>query len=203
MTRRPFDPRELDRRDADRDPVADELERYAGLTSGEAPRGLDERVMAALADEPPPRRGLATLLFSPFLGLPRGGMARTALVAATMAVAILAVVAAGELAGLFRNDQVGPSPVPSFIESPSATPSPSATHSPTLPVTPSPSSSATHSPVPPATSTPRPSGVETPGATSEPTDHETPEGESDHSETPRPSDSGNSGPGGGSGDDSS
>jgi len=202
MTRRPFDPRELDQPDAELDPVASELQRYAGLTAGEAPHGLDDRVMAALADGPPPRRGMIAQLLAPFAMMrPHGPAARAAMVAATMVLAIAAVVAAGELANLFRNDQVGPSPMPTVIESPSTTPSHSPTESPTMTVTPSPSPSITPVPTPQPTPTPRPSLAETPEATSQPTAHETPDGEDDHSETPQPTESGSSGPGGGSGED--
>ena len=57
MTRPPFDRRDAgDRNEAD--PVARELEAYAGLTAGEQPHGLADRVMAAVADEPTPRRGI-------------------------------------------------------------------------------------------------------------------------------------------------
>lgn len=201
MTRRPFEPRELDQPDAGLDPVARELERYAGLTAGEAPHHLDDRVMAALADAPPPRRGLVALLLAPFAMRPHGPRARAAMVAATMVLAIAAVAAAGELASLFRGDQVGPSPMPTVIESPSTEPSHSPTESPTTPVTPSPSPSPTVAPTLQPTPTPRPSLAETPEATSQPTAHETPDGEDDHSETPQPTESGSSGPGGGSGED--
>ncbi len=201
MTRRPFDPGELDAPDAELGSVADALERYTKLTAGEVPPHIDDRVMAALADEPPPRRSALAALLAPLSWRPKGGMARTFMVAATMALAILAVVAAGELASLIRNEQVGPSPVPAVSESPSATPSASPTGSPTPSATASPSPSPTPTAQP--TPTPRPSVVETPDATSQPTQHETPEASDDHSETSRPSDDGNSGSGGGSGDDSS
>lgn len=199
MTRRPFDPREIDRDDPGLGRVADELERYAGLTASEVARGLDERVMAALDAAPPPRRGILAQLLAPFAAGAQGRVARAAMVGATMALAILAVVVAGELAGVIGNDGIGNSPAPTISASPTVSPSPSP--SPTESPSPSPSPSVTHEPT--LAPTPRPSPAETPGETAEPTDHETPEAEDDHSETPRPSESGNSGPGGGSGDDAS
>ena len=61
MTRRPFDqrdPGELPGEDA----VIRELEAYSGLTAGEQPHGLADRIMAAVAEEPTPRRGFLAAL---------------------------------------------------------------------------------------------------------------------------------------------
>jgi hypothetical protein len=193
VTRRPFEPREVDA-DADLGTVADELHRYARLTESEVPHRLDERVMTALANEPLPRQARLGALFAPFALRPTGQLARTAMLAGTVALAVLAVVAAGEVGGLFRNDQVGPSPLPTTIESPfvSPTPSPSATP---RSVVPSPSEVPTPSPVPTLTPQPTPTALptltRTPLPTVEATDLETPEA-GDHSETPHPSDSGGS-----------
>jgi hypothetical protein len=196
MTRRPFDPRETGSAAGDLDPITDELERYAGLTEGEMPHGLADRVMARVAEEPTPRRGLLAWLLAPFVAGP-GGAAQVVLVAGTMALAVLAVVLAGQLGELFGNRQTGTSPSPTVIESPSLTPTPSA--SPSATPSPSPSLSPTPSPSPSSAApvvTPSPSDddeVETP----EPSDDD------DGVETPEPSDDDNSGPGGGGGDDDS
>lgn len=197
MTRRPFDPGELDGRDPGRDEVAAELERYAGKTTGEVPHNLEQRVMAAVSEEPIPRRaGILAALLAPFAFAGGSGLARAAMIAGTAAIAVLAVVVAGELAGLFRIDQAGSSPSPTIIESPSSSPTSTSSPSPSI----SPSPTPTPTPVP-ATPTPRPSVQPTKSATAEPTDSETPEpSDGDHSETPHPSESGNSGPGGGSDD---
>jgi hypothetical protein len=179
MTRRTRDPRQADTRPVELDPVAQELERYADLTAAELPHGLSERVMESVAREPTPRRGLLGLLFGPGAG---GGAPRFLLVGATMALGVLAVVLAGQIAGLLPDDQIGPSPSPSVIELPSLSPSPS--------INPSPSEEPTRTPR--ATRTPRPSATESPEPTA--TDDE-------ERETPEPSDDDNSGPGGGGGDD--
>jgi uncharacterized membrane protein YgcG len=179
MTRRPFDPRN-DGGLGEADPVVRELETYAGLTAAEQPHGLADRVMAAVADEPTPRRGILAGLLASLESGPGGGMTRMVLVGATMALAVLAVVAFGQLANLFPDPQIGPSPLPSVPESvlPSTTETP----------TPSPSPSERPS------RTPRPS----------PTDDESPEPsgspDDDGSESPEPSDDDNSGPGGGDDD---
>jgi hypothetical protein len=152
--------------------------------------------MARVAEEPTPRRGLLAWLLAPFVAGP-GGAAQVVLVAGTMALAVLAVVLAGQLGELFGNRQTGTSPSPTVIESPSLTPTPSA--SPSATPSPSPSLSPTPSPSPSSAApvvTPSPSDddeVETP----EPSDDD------DGVETPEPSDDDNSGPGGGGGDDDS
>ncbi len=192
MTRRPFNPGELDRPDDELEKTARELERYTSLTAAEVPHGLEDRVMAGLAEGPAPRRSLLAALFAPLASRPGGGLARAAMVAGTMALAVLAVVAAGELANLFRSDQVGPSPVPTSIESPTTTPSPTPTHEPTSTPTLEPTPSPTLVPTP----APTPSVEQSQESSAEPSDHESekpataqPTGspEEDHSETPRPS----------------
>ena len=194
MTRRPFDPREIDGSPSDLADVTGELERYADLTATETPHDLATSVMASLADAPPPRRGPLALLLAPFWGLGQSSIGRTALFAGTMALAVAVLVVVGELAGLLRNDQVGPSPLPSNL--PSASEEVSPTASPTL----SPSASPTAVPTPEPTLAPSP----TPLPSVEPSDDETPgvetprptETADDHgSETPEPSDD-NSGSGG-------
>lgn len=199
MTRRPFDPRETGSAGGDLDPITEELERYAHLTQGEMPHGLADRVMTRVAEEPTPRRGLLAWLLAPFVAGP-GGAAQVVLVAGTMALAVLAVVLAGQLGELFDNRQTGTSPSPTVLESPSLSPTPTPTLSPSLTPSPSPSLTPTPSPSPSSAApvvTPSPSdddGPETP----EPTDDD-----EDDAETPEPSDDDNSGPGGGGGDDDS
>ena len=178
MTRPPFDPRDADTQPVELDPVARELERYADLTAGELPHGLAERVMAVVAHEPVPRRGLRAALFGT-IGADRGAP-RLLLVGATMVLGVLAVVLAGQIAGLLPDEQIGPSPSPSVIVMPSVSPSPSPTPSEEPTATPR----TTRSPSPSA----RPSDDD---------ERETPEPD----ETAEPSDDDNSGPGGGGGDD--
>ena len=199
MTRRPFDPGELGTPDPELGRVASELESYARLTANETPGNLADRVMADVTAEPEPRAGFLAALLGPLGRWPHSNVARAMLVGATMAAAILAVIVAGELAGLFQNNQVGPSPEPTVIESPSLTPSPT----PETTVEPSPSPTQ----VPSVTVRPSPSAV----PTAEPSDSETPEPQTvkptespdDHgSETPRPSED-SSGPGGDGSDDES
>jgi hypothetical protein len=193
MTRRSSDPRDADTQPVELDPIARELERYAGLTAGEMAPGLSDRVMDTVSDEPIPRRGLLASLFGPFGA--GGGAPRFLLVGATMALGILTVVLAGGIAGLLPDDQIGPSPSPSIIEPPSVSPSPT--------ISPSPSEEPTRSPR--ATRTPRPSESESPdpSATDDDDDErETPEpSDDDDNSGPGGGDDDNSGPGGGGGDD--
>lgn len=180
MTRRPFDPRELDIEPMELDPVVRELSGYADLTAAEVAPDLAERVMAAVDSEPTPRRSLLAMLFGPSAA---GGGPRLLLVGATMVLGVLAVVLAGRLAGLLPDDQIGPSPSPSIVELPTASPTPSLTPSPTPTEEPSRS--------PRASRTPRPSPSDE--ASSRPTS-------TGEDETPEPSED-NSGPGGGGGGD--
>lgn len=204
MTRRPLDPDETRPLADDLDPIAKELERYARLTAGELPSGLAERVMADLVAEPTPRRGLLAWLASPFsTGV--SGATRMAWVAGTMILAVLAVIVAGQLGDLLRDPQIGPSPSPPAIQTPTGTPSPTA--SPSAAPSTSPTISPTPSPSPPSSAT---------GPSASPSDdddeRETPEPSDDDSsgsgsgddgpETPEPSEEDNSGPGGGGDDDS-
>jgi hypothetical protein len=168
MTRRPFKPDEVDGSGDELEKTAGELERYTSLTAGEVPRGLEDRVMAGLAEGPTPRRGLLAAFFAPLAGRRGGGMARVVMVAGTMALAVLAVVAAGELSNLFRNDQVGPSPLPTSIQSPTTTPSPT----PTLEPAPTPTLEPTQSPTLAPTFMPTPSMEQSQESSAEPSDHE-------------------------------
>jgi uncharacterized membrane protein YgcG len=186
MTRPPFD-RPRDSRDLPEsaDPVIRELEAYTSLTAGEHPHGLTDRVMAAVADEPMPRRGFLAGLLASLDGGRGAGMTRMVMVAGTMALAVLAVVLAGQLANLFGDQQIGPSPVPSVLES-----APPLTTEP-----PSPSPTESPSARPSRTPRPSPSDAEAPEPSESPDDD-------DERETPEPSGSDNSGPGGGDGGNS-
>jgi hypothetical protein len=180
MSRRPFDPSELDQPVTGIDQPISELERYVDSTATDAPRGLSDRVMAAIEHEPAPRRGLiAFLLTPPAAG---GGMqrfARVGVMAATLVLAVAGALFAGQLASLVRDFGSGgtptPSPSPSLTESVSPSPSPSLDASPSA--LPSPSGDASSSA--PATGSPQ----ATPNGTEGPSESETDE----ESETPRPS----------------
>ena len=111
MSRRPFDPSELDRPAEGTDQPVSELERYVASTATDAPRGLPERVMAAIEDEAAPRRGLLAWLFTP--SATAGGMqrfARAGVLAATLVLAVAGALFAGQLAGLVRDFGGGETP---------------------------------------------------------------------------------------------
>lgn len=188
MTRRPFDPGELDGSTDELNRVAAELERYTTLTAAETPQALEEGVMNAISAEPAPRPGLLAGVLAFLRG---GGRAaspmRAVLIAGTMVLAVLAVVAAGELANLFNDSNVGgPTPVPTTIESPSETPETTPSLEPTPSLTPTPTPTEQPSAEESQQPSVEPSESETPGpATPRPT--ETPE--EDHTETPHPSSS--------------
>ena len=201
MTRRPpYEPRDQER--GDLEPITGELERYAQLTAGEMPHGLPDRVMASLAAEPTPRRGALAWLLAPF-STSAGGGTRLVMVAGTMALAVLAVVVAGQLAALFGDPQIGPSPSPPVqtpSPTPSVTPSPSPSQTPSVSPTPLPSASPViPTPVPSPTGSDDDDETETP----EPSDDDSsgPGGGDDEPETPEPSDDDSSGPGGGDDDE--
>ncbi|HEX2193631.1 MAG TPA: hypothetical protein VHK63_01520 [Candidatus Limnocylindria bacterium] len=181
MTRHTFDPRHEGWLPDDVDSISRELEAYASETSGETPHGLADRVMAAIADEPLPRRGILAMLLAPF-GSGAPGMLRGAMVAGTMAAAVVAVVLVGQLASLLQEPHIGPSPFPTESDLPILTPTPSPL--------PSPSPSSTRRPTRSPTESPDASG------TPEATDDEDKPDETEDQETPEPTDD-NSGPGGG------
>lgn len=137
MTHRPFDPNELDEPQAGADRTIGELEGYLADTATGAPRGFEQRVMAAIEDEPAPRRGFLAWLLTPSgsnVGMRR--FARAGLLAATLVMAVAGALFAGQLADLVRNvgsgsptpvESVSPVPsdllIPSQVTSPEATPS--------------------------------------------------------------------------------
>ena len=170
MTRRPFRPDEVDVLGNELESTIGDLERYLADSADDPSSGFSDRVMTRIAGEPAPRRGVLAAIGLAFTS-ERG---RIALLAATVAVAILAVVAAGQLSRLMPS-QFGSSPSPS-VSAPSVAP--------TVPVT--------------AQPTPSPSAE--PSAT--PSDDEesaSPDASDDDRETSRPSgspeESDNSGPG--------
>lgn len=186
MTRRPFDSGELDGSTEELNRVAAELERYTSLTAAETPHALEQGVMNAIASEPAPRPGLLAGLVAMLRGDGRAASPmRAVLVAGTMVLAVLAVVAAGELANLFNNSNVGgPTPVPTTVESPIVTPEPT------------PSLTPTPTPTPTLMPTEQPSAEESQQPSVEPSESETPRPatpqptqtqEEDHTETPHPS----------------
>ena len=160
MMRRPFDPNELDQPSGGADPSVKELESYLADTATGAPRGLEQRVMAAVEQEPAPRRGfLAWLLTPSTAGTGVRGFARAGLLGATLVLAVTGALFAGQLADLVRN-------VGSGSPTPTVSPSPSSSES----VAPSPSLS----PLPSASGSPEASG-QSPQASPQGTAHETPE----------------------------
>jgi uncharacterized membrane protein YgcG len=190
MTRRPFRPDEVDMLGEELDSTIADLERYLADSADDPPSGFSDLVMTRVAGEPAPRRGVLAAVNSAFTS-ERG---RIALLAATVAVAILAVVAAGQLSRLMPS-QFGSSPSPS-VSAPSVLPTAPAT------VQPSPSQSAEPSAMPTDDEE-----SESPDASDDDDGTSRPSGSPEESDNSGPGggggdDSGNSGPGGGGGDDS-
>lgn len=181
MTRRPFNPDELDRPSDGADRTIAELESYLADTATGAPRGLEQRVMAAIEHEPAPRRGSLAWLLTPSgssAGMRR--FARAGLLAATLVVAVAGALFAGQLADLVRNVGSGsPTPVESVSPAPSESLLPSPTTSPEATSSGSPEASENAQGSPGATGTPDASENETPDAS--------PEETAEESKTPRPS----------------
>ncbi|HEX7345562.1 MAG TPA: hypothetical protein VF253_02140 [Candidatus Limnocylindrales bacterium] len=190
---RRFDPAEIDvelgPEGAELLATARDLESYAATGLAAPTVGFEDRVMAAIADEPMPRpagRGFVAtvrdawaIAFGP--GRPVAIRAQAfamllALAVAAGSVGSVAVVGAARLLG----DQ-GPAPPTVPSPSPSPTPSPSI-------VSPTPSPSISPSPTPPPSPSASPVETETPE----------PSGTDDHGGGSR-----NSGPGGGGGSDDS
>ena len=193
---RRFDPTELEDADggATTDPAAAELlamardlEAFARSESVVPSVEFEERVMAAIALEPPPRAvstggiaGLVTVVRDAWRMTWSGGRP-LAVRAQALAIVLLAAVAFGSVGSVAL---VGAGRLLSQNPAPVVTPSPSPTPSPT--------------PIPSMSPPPSPTPSASPSPTSEPT--ETPE----PTETAKPtSDSSGPGSGGGSGGDSS
>ena len=202
MSRRPFDPGELDQPVPDLDRAVSELESYVAATATDAPRGFEDRVMAAVEHEPAPRRSfLAWLLVPPISGGTLGRVTRVGALAVTLVLAVAGALVVGQLADLVKSIGTGGSPTPSV--SPFLSPSrlesvaPTLTTSPRLTSSTSPVASegpskspappgtggasqpetseqleATHSETPGASRTPRPS----PSTTPKPSSTSTPSG---------------------------
>lgn len=134
MTRRPYEPGEIDGDGTDLDLAATELERYAALTGAAAPHDLGDRVMAAVEQEPVPHRGLLGWLLPASTGRGLGRAVRAGALAATLVLAVAGAMFAGELAQFVRDVGSGAthteSPTPSLTESPSSLPSLSLDESP-------------------------------------------------------------------------
>jgi hypothetical protein len=187
MTRRPYRPGNNDGLDADLQSTVADLERYQADSDSGPSRGFADRVMHAVEAEPIPRRGVLALLSATF-STDRG---RVALMAATVAVAVLAVVATGQLARVLPTQFGSPPPSPTVPASPE----------PSLPVTPSSSPSLSPSPSVSPSAEPSASGSE--DESESPDESDDPDGSpsaSDDSSGPGggDDDGGNSGPGGGS-----
>jgi hypothetical protein len=195
--RRRFHPAELDL-EADAESaellaIARDLEAFGGTGLTTPSVGFEDRVMAAIADEPMPRpsgRGfLATvrdawaIAFGPGRPVLLRAQAFAMLLALALAVGSVGTVAVVGAARLLGQDGTPPPtvPTPSPLPSPSITPSPSP--SPTPSVSPSPTPSASPSP--------------------SPTDTDEPSGSDDHGGGGGPGSGSGSGSGGGSGSDAS
>lgn len=175
MSRRPFDPSELDRPSADAERSITELESYAAATATDPPRDFETKVMAAIEREPTPRRSFLAWLLAPPAGSGIGQLARVGALAATLVLAVAGALFVGQLADLVRNVGSG-SPTPTVSPSPSS--SPSVAPSPSLSPLPSPSGSPE-----PSSASPQGSPQGTAPGTPNGTQQETPEG----TETPEQS----------------
>ena len=180
MSRRPFDPSELDQPSTDAERAIPELEDYVSSTATDAPRGLEERVMAAIEREPAPRRGfLAWLLMPPAAGGGLRQFTRATALAATLVLAVAGALFAGQLADIVRNVGSGSTPTPSVSPSPSESVAPSQSTSPEPTSSGSPEASGDASESPESSGSPDVGG----GGSGGPS----PVGTPDQSKTPRPS----------------
>ena len=164
MTHRPFDPNELDQPTTDAGHAAAELESYLGDTATGAPRGLGQSVMAAIEQEPAPRRGFLSWLMLPFGWNGTRRVLRAGVLAATLVIAIAGAILAGQLTGLIRNAGTGsPTPTESVSPAPSESPIPTPTASPSR----SPQQSEAAHGSPSASGAPEASEGETPGGSAD------------------------------------
>ncbi|PZR64670.1 MAG: hypothetical protein DLM71_02205 [Chloroflexi bacterium] len=177
------------------DPAGTDLERYVRDTDVPAPAGLAERVMAAVAQEPIPRRGPLAGLLSFLFGGAASGPARFAAVGAVVALGVAAALIVSDASKVLREGNAGTSPPPAVTQP--ATPMPITTPTPTPIATPRPSPTSSRSPArrtPPASIPPAPSAGQAtpiPGVINVTPQPSLETSETPHpSETPGPSDSG-------------
>jgi hypothetical protein len=184
MIRHPYGPDELDRTDPALDGIAEQLQDYSADQSSGPPIDLAARIHAAVEAEPDPPVGWWVRFTGSMAGW--GLLARGLAAAAVVTAAIVAAVAVGGLGDLVRGP-ISPgttpspsvvSPIPSPTTSPAPSPTPSPSPSPSPSISPSPRQSAAPTPTDDA------GGVETPEPSE--SDHSGPGGGGD-----------NSGPGGG------
>jgi hypothetical protein len=171
-----------------------ELDGYVRQTDVPAPARLVDRVMASVAQEPPPRRGWPATLLLLLLGGAASGPARYAAVGTVVALGVAAALIVSDVSRVLRQGNVGTSPPPALSQSSAPSSSPSA--SPTL--SPSPRRTAPASPTPRATPNPTSQGAApsltpvspSPGATIPSPGPSTEQSKSPRpTNTPRPSDS--------------
>lgn len=137
MTRHPFNPGELGGDDPTLVGLADELERSA-TTSAQPSTGFASRVLAAIDEEPTPRRPWYAI----FGGAASAPLFRGLSLAAVAVAAVAIAVVVGGLIGPVR-----PGPGANGSATPTASPSPPSTPPSSTP-SPSPSPSASPSPTP-------------------------------------------------------
>lgn len=169
--------------------TARDLEAYAASGLASPTVGFEDRVMAAVATEPMPRRAgrgfLATVRDAWAIAFGAGRpMAHRVQAFAMLFALALAIGSVGSVAVIGATRLLGDQgPLPPTVPSPSPNPSPSPT-----PVSPSPSPSVAPSPTP------------TPSPRTSPTETAEPSGTDDHGGSGSGSGSGNSGSGSGSDD---
>ena len=181
MIRHPYGPDELDRTDAELDGIAEQLQDYSAGQGSSPPLDLAARIHAAIDAEPDPAVGWWARVTGSVAGW--GTLGRSLTAAAVVTAAIVVAVAVGSLSNGVRQPGSGGSPSPSVVVSPSS--------SPTVSPSPSPTPSPSPSPTPSASPGPRQSPAPTPS-----------DDAGGGVETPEPSESDHSGPGGGGGDNS-
>ena len=201
--------------------IARDLEAYARSDSVTLSGDFEDRVMAAIADEPPPRavgsRGLLgivavvrdswRLVWSPDRPVAVRAQALAFVLLAAVALGSLGSLAAVGVGALLAPDGSAPTVQPAPVPTPSPSVVPSPSPSPTPSVSPSPSATPSASPTETVEPTETPEAAETPEGTDDSSGSGSGSGSGSDSsgpgsgdETARPTDD-SSGPG--SGDDSS
>jgi hypothetical protein len=173
--RRRFDPSELEGgNDAERAGLlatARDLEWFARNETGGPTAGFEDRVMAAIAAEPPPRalvgRGILVAVRDAWHLAWTGGrpLAVRAQAFALLLIVAIGVGSLGTVAAVGVGQMLRPSvtPPPTILPSPSpsvATPSPTPSVAPSPSPTPTPSITPSPAPTPSATGTDEPSGTD-------------------------------------------